>query len=71
MWTLSISDGTAQTFTFTLTTDDGRTLGPFALPDASKPYRFAVDVEAKTLRLDVVESSGGNTGLIEFAAYEK
>jgi hypothetical protein len=71
VWTRSMSDGTAQTFTFTLTTDDGRTLGPFALPDASKPYRFAVDVAAKTLRLDVVESSGGNTGLIEFAAYEK
>lgn len=71
VWTRSMSDGTAQTFKFTVTTDDGRTLGPFALPDASKPYRFAVDVEAKSLRLDVVESSGGNTGLIEFAAYEK
>jgi len=26
---------------------------------------------ATRMRLDVVESSGGNTGLIEFAAYEK
>ncbi|NQV79936.1 MAG: discoidin domain-containing protein [Alphaproteobacteria bacterium] len=71
VWTRSMSDGTAQTYKFTLTTDDGLELGPFELPDASKPYRFAVDVEAKTLRLDVVESSGGNTGLVEFAVYEK
>ena len=71
VWTRSMSDGTAQTFKFTLTTDDGRTVGPFELPDAAKPYRFSVDIEAKSLRLDVVESSGGNTGLIEFAAYEK
>ena len=71
VWTRSMTDGTAQTFKFTLTTDDGRTVGPFELPDAAKPYRFSVDLEAKSLRLDVVESSGGNTGLIEFAAYEK
>jgi hypothetical protein len=71
VWTRTMSDGTAQTYKFTITTDSGETLGPFTLPDASKPYRFAVDVEAGSLRLDVVESSGGNTGLVEFAAYEK
>jgi hypothetical protein len=71
VWTRSMSDGTAQTFKFTITTDDGRTVGPFDLPDSTKAYRFDVDIEAKSLRLDVVESSGGNTGLIEFAAYEK
>jgi hypothetical protein len=54
-----------------VTTDEGRTVGPFELPDATKPYRFEVDLEATSLRLDVIESSGGNTGLIEFAAYEK
>lgn len=71
VWTRSMSDGTAQAFKFTLTTDEGRTVGPFELPDAAKPYRFEVDLEAKSLRLDIVESSGGNTGLVEFAAYEK
>jgi hypothetical protein len=53
-----MSDGTAQTVKFTLTTDDGRTVGPFQLPDAAKPYRFSVDLDAKSLRLVVVESSG-------------
>jgi hypothetical protein len=68
-WTRTMSDGTAQIVAFTLTTDAGDVLGPFELPDAAQPYRFEVDVVASSLRLDVVDSSGGNTGLVEFAAY--
>ena len=51
-----------------LTTDGGQQLGPFDLPDAAS-HRFDIDVVTGSLRLDVVESNGGNTGLIEFAAY--
>jgi len=69
VWTRSMSDGTAQIFAFTLTTDSGEVLGPFTLEDAEQAYRFPVDVVARSLRLDVVDSSGGNTGLVEFAAY--
>jgi hypothetical protein len=69
VWTRSMSDGTAQIFAFTLTTGDGEVLGPFTLQDAAQPYRFEVNVIARSVRLDVVDSSGGNTGLIEFAAY--
>jgi hypothetical protein len=69
IWTRSMSDGTAQISAFTLTTDAGEVLGPFTLQDAAQPYRFEVDVVARSLRLDVVESSGGNTGLVEFAVY--
>jgi hypothetical protein len=68
-WTRIMSDGTAQVFAFTLTTDAGDVLGPFDLPDATQLYRFEVDVVARSLRMDVVESSGGNTGLVEFAVY--
>jgi len=64
-----MSDGTAQIFAFTLVTDSGEGLGPFALEDAGEAYRFDVDVVAHSLRLDVIDSSGGNTGLIEFAVY--
>jgi hypothetical protein len=64
-----MSDGTAQIFAFTLTTDNGQVLGPFTLEDAARAYRFEVDAVARSLRLDVVDSSGGNTGLIEFAVY--
>jgi hypothetical protein len=69
VWTRTMSDGTAQILEFTLTTDAGEILGPFTVQDATQPYRFEVDVTARSLRLDVVESSGGNTGLVEFAAY--
>jgi len=69
VWTRSMSDGTAQVLAFTLTTDTGDVLGPFELADATEPYRFEVDVAARSLRLDVVDSSGGNTGLVEFAVY--
>lgn len=69
VWTRSMSNNTAQIFEFTVTTDGGEVLGPFTLPDAEQAYRFAVDVTASALRFDVVDSNGGNTGLIEFAAY--
>ena len=64
-----MSNNTAQIFSFTLTTDSGEVLGPFTIDDAEQSYRFEVDVDANSLRLDVVDSSGGNTGLIEFSAY--
>jgi hypothetical protein len=70
VWTRSMSDGTAQILAFTLTTDTGDVLGPFELADAADPHRFELEnVLARSLRLDVVESSGGNTGLVEFAVY--
>jgi hypothetical protein len=50
-------------------TDKDEVLGPYESPDASKPHRFDIDVTAKSLRLDVVSSNGGNVGLVEFAAY--
>jgi hypothetical protein len=69
VWSRSMSDGTARILAFTLTTDGGQVLGPFTLEGTEEPNRFEVDAVTSTLRLDVVESSGGNTGLVEFAAY--
>ena len=68
VWTRSMTNS-AQISAFTLTTDGGQQLGPFDLPDAAASHRFDIDVVTGSLRLDVVESNGGNTGLIEFAAY--
>ena len=69
VWTRTMSNDTAQIFSFTLTTDSGEVLGPFTLDDAEQSYLFEVNAVADSLRLDVMESNGGNTGLIEFAAY--
>ena len=69
VWTRSMSDGSAIILSFTITTDSGESFGPFTLDDAEQAYRFEIDTVATSLRLDVVESTGGNTGLVEFAAY--
>lgn len=69
IWSRSMSDGTAQVISFTLTTDRGETLGPFQLEDPQVSQRFEVSAPAEVLRFEVVESSGGNVGLVEFAAY--
>ena len=64
-----MSDGTAQLFRFTVTTDGGETVGPFDLPDATRIYTFPVQFAARTLRFDAVETSGGNTGAVEIEVY--
>jgi hypothetical protein len=64
-----MSDGTAEIRSFTVTADDGKVYGPFDLPDAAKSYSFNVDFVASNLRFDTVSSSGGNTGLRDFAVY--
>jgi hypothetical protein len=68
-WTRRMSDDTAQIFRFTVTTDRGETFGPFDLPDADRIYSFPVQLTARTLRFDAVETSGGNTGAVEIEVY--
>ncbi len=68
-WTRSMSNNTAQIFEFTVTTDSGDVYGPFELPDADQAYTFDVEFEAETLRFDVTDSNGGNTGAVEIAVY--
>ena len=68
-WTRTMSDGTAQLFRFSITTDQGETFGPFDLPDAMRIYTFPVQFTARTLRFDAVETSGGNTGAVEIEVY--
>lgn len=67
-WTRTMSNNTAQIFSFTVTTETGEVYGPFELPDADQIYEFEVFFEAERLRFDVVESNGGNTGAVEIIA---
>jgi hypothetical protein len=64
-----MTDDTAQTLAFTLTGNSVEVPGPFALDDAEHAYHFGLDLLARFLRLDVVDSTGGITGLVEFAVY--
>jgi hypothetical protein len=65
----SMSDGTAIALAFTITTDDGETFGPFELPDTDSSYAFDIGIEAKALRFDLVNTTGGNTGVVDIAVY--
>lgn len=68
-WTRAMSNNTAQIYEFTVTTESGDVYGPFELPDAEQAYTFEVEFEAETLRFDVTDSNGGNTGAVEIAVY--
>lgn len=59
----------AQIERFQVSTDKGAKLGPFDLPDAKSVYYFPVTATARTLRFEVLKSSGGNTGAAEIEVY--
>ncbi len=65
----AMNDGTAITLAFTVTADDGEMFGPFELPDELSSYSFDIDVETKTLRINLVDTSGGNTGVVDIAVF--
>ncbi len=59
----------AQIQQFQVVTDKSEKLGPFDLPDAKSVYYFPVTTTARTLRFEVLKSSGGNTGAAEIEVY--
>ena len=59
----------AEIVRFEVETDAGEVFGPFELPSARESFSFEARGEARRFTLRVVESSGGNTGLIEFAVF--
>ena len=68
-WTRTMSNNTAQIFRFTVTTDGDETFGPFDLPDAVQIVYFQVQLTARRLRFDAVETNTGNTGAVEIEVY--
>ncbi len=64
----SMADGSAIARAFTLVAD-GETLGPFALPAPDSSYSFDVAIEATTLRFNLIDTTGGNTGVVDIAVY--
>ena len=67
--TRAMTDGTAITHAFTITIDSGEILGPFDVAEGSERSTYEVDFESSSLRFDVEASTGGNTGIIDMAAY--
>ena len=67
-WTRTMGTS-AQISSFRVVTTRGETFGPFDLSDASAVHCFDVDLTAKRLRLETVDSRGGNTGAVEIEVY--
>jgi hypothetical protein len=65
----AMSDGSAITQAFTITTETGEKFGPFQLPDTDSSYDFEVAILAETLRFNLMETTGGNTGVVDIAVY--
>ena len=63
--TRSMTDGTAQTETYTVTVDGSETLGPFTAGNPAQPQTSGVSVTGQVFTFDVESSTGGNTGAIE------
>ena len=67
-WTRTMGTS-AEVSRLTVTADAGATAGPFELDGPNAPGYFPVEIVGTTLRFDVAESSGGNTGAVEIEVY--
>ncbi len=67
--TRSMVDGSAITTTFSVVLDGGERLGPFDASSPAVPTVHAINAEARQLRFEVENSTGGNTGAIEVRVF--
>ncbi len=67
--TREMSDGSAVTRTFTVVVDGRRRYGPFPAGNALDPRTARVSFTGRSLRFEVVTSTGGNTGAAEVEVF--
>ncbi len=67
-----MSDGTSIIKRVELVIDGATVLGPYDTPDPAQHYTFdfAAPVSATTVRVEAVDTTGGNTGAKEIELYE-
>ncbi len=59
----------AEILRFEVETESGAVYGPFELPSARERFVFEAEGEGQRFTLRVLASTGGNTGLVEFAVF--
>jgi hypothetical protein len=66
-----MADGTSIVRSFQLLVDGTTTLGPYATPDPDARYLMTLDppVSMRVVRMQAVETTGGNTGLKELQLF--
>ena len=67
-WTQTVGTS-AQIASTQVVIGQGGTYRPLDLADASAVHYSDVDLTAKRLRFEIVDSSGGNTGAVEIEVY--
>jgi hypothetical protein len=68
-WTRTMGE-TGQISQLRVLTGDGRVIGEYEIPSADKIHTFEVpEVEAEVIRFEVLDSSGGNTGVREIKIF--
>lgn len=65
----AMPDGSAITKAFTVTTESGEVFGPFDVPNTDQRFEFEVVFEAQTLRFELVDTTGGNTGVVDIVVF--
>jgi len=62
-----MTDGSSIIRGIELTTESGQRFGPYLTPDPARLYSIAFDppIQARRVRIDATETSGGNTGARE------
>ena len=68
LWTRTMGSS-AQIFSFQVVTDSFEMDGPFTLSDAAGVHYFDTDLTGRRLRFEAVETSGGNTGVVDIEVY--
>ncbi len=68
LWTRTMG-ASAQIGRFEVENEAGEIFGPFAITDASQLYGFPATGRGQRFTFRVVESSGGNTGVVEIAVF--
>ena len=68
IWTRTMGTS-AEISSFRVVDELGGIVGPFTLEHATGIHHFDTDFEARRLRFEVIDSSGGNTGLVEMQIF--
>ena len=68
VWTRTMGTS-AEISSFRVVNELGGIVGPFTLENATEVHHFDTVFEARRLRFEVIDSSGGNAGLIEMEIF--
>ncbi len=70
LWTRTMGSS-AEISQFEVINEFGDSYGPFNISNANGIFDFAVNARGKRFTFKVVDSNGGNTGVVEIAIYAK